>query len=148
MRCWRTASTGPRSTPTCSTAGDACLAELPARRPAARRRRGAGLLLGRRGLSIAVVGNEALVTAEAGRRVALSSGGRVVHVASGGLTRAGLRRGARLRAPTWCCWFSSDAFDNLRSSNEQLKFTWLSWIVIAIEFRNESGSPRRNPIPL
>ena len=40
------------------------------------------------GLRIAVVGNEALVTAEAGRRVALSSGGRVVHVASGGLDAA------------------------------------------------------------
>ena len=37
------------------------------------------------GLRIAVVGNEDLVTAEAGRRVALSSGGRVVHVGSGGL---------------------------------------------------------------
>jgi uncharacterized protein (TIGR01319 family) len=37
------------------------------------------------GLRVAVVGNEELVTAEAGRRVALSSGGRVVHVASGGL---------------------------------------------------------------
>jgi uncharacterized protein (TIGR01319 family) len=32
------------------------------------------------GLRVAVVGNEELVTAEAGRRVALSSGGRVVHV--------------------------------------------------------------------
>jgi uncharacterized protein (TIGR01319 family) len=39
------------------------------------------------GLRIAVVGNEELVTAEAGRRVALSSGGKVVHVASGGLLR-------------------------------------------------------------
>ena len=38
------------------------------------------------GLRIAVVGNEELVTSEAGRRVALSSGGRVVHVASGSLT--------------------------------------------------------------
>ncbi len=37
------------------------------------------------GLRIAVVGNEELVTAEAGRRVALSSGGRVVHVGDGGL---------------------------------------------------------------
>ena len=38
------------------------------------------------GLRIAVVGNEPLVTAEAGRRVALSSGGKVVHVlgAAGG----------------------------------------------------------------
>jgi uncharacterized protein (TIGR01319 family) len=38
------------------------------------------------GLRIAVVGNEELVTAEAGRRVALSSGGKVVLVLSGGLT--------------------------------------------------------------
>jgi uncharacterized protein (TIGR01319 family) len=37
------------------------------------------------GLRIAVVGNEELVTAEAGRRVALSSGGKVVHVGYGGL---------------------------------------------------------------
>jgi uncharacterized protein (TIGR01319 family) len=42
------------------------------------------------GLRVGVVGNEELVTAEAGRRVALSSGGRVVHVASGGLTASGL----------------------------------------------------------
>lgn len=35
------------------------------------------------GLRIGVVGNQALVTAEAGRRVALSSGGVVVHVAAG-----------------------------------------------------------------
>jgi uncharacterized protein (TIGR01319 family) len=38
------------------------------------------------GLRIAVVGNEELVTAEAGRRVALSSGGKVVLVLFGGLT--------------------------------------------------------------
>ncbi|QIK67523.1 glutamate mutase [Nocardioides sp. HDW12B] len=42
------------------------------------------------GLRIAVVGNEQLVTSEAGRRVALSSGGRVVHVASGPLDAAAL----------------------------------------------------------
>jgi uncharacterized protein (TIGR01319 family) len=36
-----------------------------------------------------VVGNEELVTAEAGRRVALSSGGRVVHVVAGDLSRPG-----------------------------------------------------------
>jgi uncharacterized protein (TIGR01319 family) len=42
------------------------------------------------GLRIGVVGNEELVTAEAGRRVALSSGGRVVHISSGGLDPAGL----------------------------------------------------------
>src|SRR5919112_4717538 len=49
------------------------------------------------GLRIAVVGNEELVTAEAGRRVALSSGGRVVHVSGGGLTRDRVRA---LRAAT------------------------------------------------
>src|SRR4051794_12621254 len=38
------------------------------------------------GLRIAVVGYERLVTAEAGRRVALSAGGRVVHVTAGPLT--------------------------------------------------------------
>ncbi|KQV67870.1 glutamate mutase [Nocardioides sp. Root122] len=47
------------------------------------------------GLRIAVVGNEELVTAEAGRRVALSSGGKVVLVLSGGLDAARL---ADLRA--------------------------------------------------
>jgi len=41
------------------------------------------------GLRIAVVGNEALVTAEAGRRVALSSGGVVVAVAAVGAGGAG-----------------------------------------------------------
>jgi uncharacterized protein (TIGR01319 family) len=35
------------------------------------------------GLRVAVVGNEELVTGEAGRRVALSSGGKVVHVQAG-----------------------------------------------------------------
>jgi uncharacterized protein (TIGR01319 family) len=43
------------------------------------------------GLRIGVVGNEELVTAEAGRRVALSSGGRVVAVVNGGLTSTSLK---------------------------------------------------------
>jgi uncharacterized protein (TIGR01319 family) len=43
------------------------------------------------GLRIGVVGNEELVTAEAGRRVALSSGGRVVAVINGGLTATSLK---------------------------------------------------------
>ncbi|MGL5405745.1 MAG: glutamate mutase L [Propionibacteriaceae bacterium] len=42
------------------------------------------------GLRIAVVGNEALVTGEAGRRVSLSSGGHVVAVQSGGVDIAAL----------------------------------------------------------
>ncbi len=49
------------------------------------------------GLRIAVVGNEELVTAEAGRRVALSSGGKVVAVLAGGLDASALEvlEGAR-----------------------------------------------------
>ncbi len=43
------------------------------------------------GLRIAVVGNEELVSAEAGRRVALSSGGRVVHVSYDVVDLAALR---------------------------------------------------------
>ena len=50
------------------------------------------------GLRVAVVGNEELVTAEAGRRVALSSGGRVVHVGDGGLD-AGRLTPLRTAAP-------------------------------------------------
>lgn len=49
------------------------------------------------GLRIAVVGNEELVTAEAGRRVALSSGGKVVGVLATAAT-TGLRDLAALRA--------------------------------------------------
>jgi uncharacterized protein (TIGR01319 family) len=43
------------------------------------------------GLRLAVVGYEALVTAEAGHRVGLSAGARVVHVAAGRLDGAGVR---------------------------------------------------------
>jgi uncharacterized protein (TIGR01319 family) len=70
---------------------DACLADLTTVEPAAADAHVLACSSAGGGLRIAVVGNEELVTAEAGRRVALSSGGRVVHVASGGLTRAGLR---------------------------------------------------------
>jgi uncharacterized protein (TIGR01319 family) len=43
------------------------------------------------GLRLAVVGQERLVSAEAGYRVALSAGAKVVHVSSGDLDGAGLR---------------------------------------------------------
>ena len=42
------------------------------------------------GLRLAVVGYESLVTAEAGRRVGLSAGAKVVHVATGRLTTVGV----------------------------------------------------------
>jgi len=70
---------------------DACLTELTAADPRARHAEVLACSSAGGGLRIAVVGNEALVTAEAGRRVALSSGGRVVHVASGGLARADVK---------------------------------------------------------
>ena len=56
------------------------------------------------GLRIAVVGNEELVTAEAGRRVALSSGGKVVAVL--GRVPPTTRPTATWRrrpGRTWCC---------------------------------------------
>jgi uncharacterized protein (TIGR01319 family) len=73
---------------------DACRARLADVDPRAREAEVLACSSAGGGLRIAVVGNEELVTAEAGRRVALSSGGRVVHVAAG-LTRAGV---AELRA--------------------------------------------------
>jgi uncharacterized protein (TIGR01319 family) len=57
---------------------DACLAELAADHPDVHELPALGCSSAGGGLRIAVLGNEALVTAEAGRRVALSSGGKVV----------------------------------------------------------------------
>jgi len=64
---------------------EACRDQLAAVHPGARTAEVLACSSAGGGLRIAVVGNEELVTAEAGRRVALSSGGRVVHVASGTL---------------------------------------------------------------
>ncbi len=70
---------------------DACRRELAAADPRAVHAPVLACSSAGGGLRIGVVGNEELVTAEAGRRVALSSGGRVVHVAAGGLGAEGLR---------------------------------------------------------
>ncbi len=59
---------------------DACRAELERAHPVARSAEVLACSSAGGGLRIAVVGNEELVTAEAGRRVALSSGGKVVAV--------------------------------------------------------------------
>jgi uncharacterized protein (TIGR01319 family) len=59
---------------------DTCLAELARADPRARDAEVLACSSAGGGLRIAVVGNEELVTAEAGRRVALSSGGKVVTV--------------------------------------------------------------------
>jgi uncharacterized protein (TIGR01319 family) len=69
----------------------ACLLELDQAAPGARDAEVLACSSAGGGLRIAVVGNEELVTSEAGRRVALSSGGRVVHVASGMLTDEAVR---------------------------------------------------------
>lgn len=77
---------------------DACREQLAAVEPAAREAEVLACSSAGGGLRIAVVGNEELVTAEAGRRIALSSGGRVVHVSSGGLDDAGVEE-LRAAAP-------------------------------------------------
>jgi uncharacterized protein (TIGR01319 family) len=59
---------------------DACLATLAGQDPRAADAEVLACSSAGGGLRIAVVGNEELVTAEAGRRVALSSGGKVVAV--------------------------------------------------------------------
>lgn len=69
---------------------DACLAELVEQDGRAASAEVLACSSAGGGLRIAVVGNEELVTAEAGRRVALSSGGKVVLVLSGGLDDAKL----------------------------------------------------------
>jgi uncharacterized protein (TIGR01319 family) len=61
---------------------DACLAALEADHPGARNARTLACSSAGGGLRIAVLGHELLVTSEAGRRVALSSGGKVVGVLS------------------------------------------------------------------
>ncbi|WP_322920021.1 glutamate mutase L [Nocardioides renjunii] len=74
---------------------DACVAALVEQEPRAADADVLACSSAGGGLRVAVVGNEELVTAEAGRRVALSSGGKVVLVLSGGLDGAKL---AELRA--------------------------------------------------
>ena len=69
---------------------DACVTVLAEQDPAALEADVLACSSAGGGLRIAVVGNEELVTAEAGRRVALSSGGKVVLVLSGGLDAAKL----------------------------------------------------------
>ncbi len=81
---------GPNGTGDVLDGYDACLAALREQDPRAEDADVRACSSAGGGLRIAVVGNEELVTAEAGRRVALSSGGKVVLVLSGGLTAAKL----------------------------------------------------------
>ena len=43
---------------------------------------------------------------------------------------------------------SSNAFDNSTFFYEQLKFTWLVRVVIAVDFGGEIDAPSGDPIPL
>ena len=71
---------------------DTCLASLVEQDPRAATAEVLACSSAGGGLRVAVVGNEELVTAEAGRRVALSSGGKVVAVLHGGLDAERLER--------------------------------------------------------
>src|SRR4051794_7287197 len=86
------------------------------------------------GLRIGVVGNEELVTAEAGRRVALSSGGRVVAVVSGGLT-ATTQKELRKDRPDVVLLLGGTNGGNsavLRKAAETLaKYRWRKPVVVA-----------------
>ena len=88
----------PTTLPTADGVGDvldgfdACLARLVEHDPRAADAEVLACSSAGGGLRIAVVGNEELVTAEAGRRVTLSSGGKVVAVLAGGLDLDGFAR--------------------------------------------------------
>ena len=43
---------------------------------------------------------------------------------------------------------SSNTFDNSTFFYEQLEFTWLVWVVIAVEFGGEIDAPSGDPITL
>ena len=43
---------------------------------------------------------------------------------------------------------STNAFDNSTFFYEQLKFTWLVWVVIAVEFGGKIDTSSWDPIPL
>jgi uncharacterized protein (TIGR01319 family) len=77
---------------------DACLAALVSQDPRASDAEVLACSSAGGGLRIAVIGNEELVTAEAGRRVALSSGGRVVSVVALGEQAAEVSRALVPRA--------------------------------------------------
>ncbi|MGW1347145.1 glutamate mutase L [Kribbella sp. NPDC002412] len=86
------------------------------------------------GLRIGVVGNEELVTAEAGRRVALSSGGRVVAVVNGGLTATSLKALRKDRPDVVLLLGGTDGGNSavlLKAAETLAKYRWRRPIVVA-----------------
>jgi uncharacterized protein (TIGR01319 family) len=86
------------------------------------------------GLRIGVVGNEELVTAEAGRRVALSSGGRVVAVVNGGLTATSLKDLRKERPDVVLLLGGTDGGNSavlLKAASTLAKYKWRRPVVVA-----------------
>ncbi|MEU8226851.1 glutamate mutase L [Kribbella sp. NPDC048915] len=86
------------------------------------------------GLRIGVVGNEELVTAEAGKRVALSSGGRVVSVVSGGLNATGLKALRKDRPDVVLLLGGTDGGNSavlLKAAETLAKYRWRKPVVVA-----------------
>ncbi|MGW7683675.1 glutamate mutase L [Kribbella sp. NPDC054772] len=94
------------------------------------------------GLRIGVVGNEELVTAEAGKRVALSSGGRVVAVVSGGLTATTQKELRKDRPDVVLLLGGTDGGNSavlLKAAETLAKYSWRKPVVVAgnIEAQDE-----------
>jgi len=86
------------------------------------------------GLRIGVVGNEELVTAEAGRRVALSSGGRVVAVINGGLTATSQKELRKDRPDVVLLLGGTDGGNSavlLKAATTLAKYKWRRPVVVA-----------------
>ncbi|WUJ72253.1 glutamate mutase L [Kribbella soli] len=97
------------------------------------------------GLRIGVVGNEELVTAEAGKRVALSSGGRVVAVVNGGLTATSQKELRKARPDVVLLLGGTDGGNSavlLKATETLAKYKWRKPVVVAgnIEARAEIGA--------
>jgi uncharacterized protein (TIGR01319 family) len=94
------------------------------------------------GLRIGVVGNEELVTAEAGKRVALSSGGRVVAVVSGGLSATAQKELRKDRPDVVLLLGGTDGGNSavlVQAATTLAKYRWRKPVVVAgnVEAREE-----------
>jgi len=122
---------------------DACVEQLVAADPRAADAEVLACSSAGGGLRIAVVGNEELVTAEAGRRVALSSGGKVVAVAPREVHGA-LQRSLDLTRPDVVLLVGGTDGGNteaLVDGARAVATTWTGPVVIAgnVEVREEVG---------
>lgn len=94
------------------------------------------------GLRIGIVGNEELVSAEAGKRVALSSGGRVVAVVSGGLNATSQKALRKDRPDVVLLLGGTDGGNSavlLKAVETLAKYQWRKPVVVAgnVDARDE-----------